>query len=113
MAGELGAGPALDQSMDFSITPDGDIAASRGEEELNKDLAFQLIIILDDLSGQQLSPDTRGQIKSLTVDTINSDTRVESVSRGSVQVESAGRDSIRLSASFISNSGQQEFVITV
>jgi len=47
----LGASPELDQSFDYTIGGDGDIAIARGSDELQKDLAFNAAFFLDPLVG--------------------------------------------------------------
>lgn len=106
----IGAGIALDQSMDFGVSSEGDIRSVRGAEELNKDIAFQLKLILVDLKGQPLTPDTKGQIKSDTINTLLSDNRVVRVNRAGIEIRDTGRDSIRIIADYQSTAGPQELV---
>jgi hypothetical protein len=94
----LGSGLYLDQSLDLGVGSTGDLRTVSGGEELQKDLAFQLIIILSDLKGQPLTPDTRAEIKSLTLDTILSDSRVDDVDRGSMVIEKPDQNSISIEA---------------
>lgn len=110
---ELGSGLSLDQSFDFEIASDGDLRAVSGFDELNKDLGFQLTIILGDLKGQPLTPDVRGEIKSLTIDTLSSDERVLSVNESGIRIEQIGRETLRLAASYDSVEGPQELVFTL
>lgn len=113
MTEELGAGIALDETLDFSINGSGDIASTSGAEELEKDLSFQLLIILSDFKGQPLRPETESEIKSLTVDTISSDVRVDEVDRGSVEVEKPGREAIRIGVPVSTLQGEHELVFNL
>lgn len=109
----LGSGLYLDQSLDFDVSTTGDLQTTSGSEELQKDLAFQLLIILDDLMGQPLTPDTRAQIKSLTLDTILSDSRVDDVDRGSLTIGKPNPESIRIEAIATASGQPQELVFNL
>lgn len=113
MSGELGDGFFLDQTLDFEIAPDGDLRGEKGADELSKDLAFQLIIILDDLQGQPLTPDVRGQVKSLTVDTLLSDSRVVRVDESGIRVRQIGEGTLRVAVSLTTTEGPEELVFNL
>lgn len=113
MPDELGAGFFLDQTLDFGISSSGDLRASRGEDELNKDIGFQLKIVLGEIKGQPLTPDVKGEIKSLTVDTLRSDIRVLSVREGQIKVTETDRQTLAISAVYDTVAGQQERVFNI
>lgn len=112
MSGEerLGAGINLDRAYDFSIDSTGDIQSVSGAEELNKDLAFQLSIALDEFRGKPVTNELKSEIKSVTKNTILSDVRVRSVDSESIQIERSSRDSISVLAPYTSVNGQAELI---
>lgn len=109
----LGSGVYVDQNLDFDPNETGDLRTISGSAELQKDLAFQLLITLDRFVGPPLTPGTRADIKSRTVDTITSDTRVDSIDRGSIRVEKPNPESIRIEATVTAGGEQQQFVFNV
>lgn len=113
MSGELGSGPLLDQTLDFDVGSDGDLRITEGEEELGKDLAFQLLFVLGEKEGQPLTPNTRSEVKSLTVSVLLSDDRVRSVDESGMIVREVGRGELEVDVSLLSTDGPQEFVFTV
>jgi hypothetical protein len=110
---ELGGGPALDRTLDFTIDGTGDIKTVTGVPELEKDIAFQLQILLREYVGQPLTGDTRTDIQATTANVLNSDNRIESVNEGSIQVQQQGRTAFVVSARAQTTDGTQEFVIGV
>jgi len=110
---DLGAGIYLDRTLDFEVGGTGDLRTTSGGEELEKDLSFQLLIVLDELKGQRLTPETEANIKSLTVDTITSDVRVEAIDRGSIQVRKPGRNSLRIDAFVTTTDSEYELVFNL
>lgn len=48
---QFGAGQALDENLDFKLDSTGDIDHTNGVKELEKDLAFQNKIALEDVVG--------------------------------------------------------------
>lgn len=109
----LGSGLYLDQTLDFDPSTTGDLRTVSGSEELQKDLAFQLLIVLDEFIGPPLTPGTRAEIKSLTIDTITSDSRVDSIDRGSMVVSKPTPESIRVKVFVIAEGEQQELVFNL
>jgi hypothetical protein len=109
----LGSGLYLDQTLDFDPSTTGDLRTVSGSEELQKDLAFQLLIVLGDYIGPPLTPGTRAEIKSLTVDTITSDSRVDRIDRGSMQVLKPNPNSIRIQVLVIAEGDEQELVFNL
>jgi hypothetical protein len=106
----LGSGIELTQSFDFTLTPDGDIATVSGTEEINKDIAFQLSIILSPFEGSRLTPSVKNKIKSRTIDTLNSDNRVNTVDSSSITVRGVGDGTIRVDANYFAGGTQQELI---
>ena len=109
----LGSGLYLDQNLDFDPSTTGDLRTTSGSEELQKDLAFQLLIVLDDYIGPPLTPGTRSEIKSLTVDTILSDSRVTSIDRGAMTVSKPNPESIRIEAFVTADGSNHELVFNL
>lgn len=109
----LGSGLYLDQTLDFDPNETGDLRTTSGSEELQKDLAFQLLIVLQDYIGPPLTPGTRSEIKSLTVDTITSDVRVDSVDRGSMRVQKVNPESIRISVVVTADGEREDLVFNL
>jgi len=109
----LGSGLFLDQSLDFDPSSTGDLRTVSGSEELEKDLSFQLIIILSDSIGQPITPATRSEIRSLAVDTITSDSRVDSIDRGSIELTKPDRETIRLQAVVTAGGETRELVFNL
>lgn len=114
MVEELGRGIYLDQQLDFDITNTGDIRmTTTGSKELQKDIAFQLKLILQPYLGSRLRPNTKSEIKSDTISTLLSDNRVESVDRSSISIRETGLNSLAVSAVANTRDGQQELVFRI
>ena len=109
----LGSGLYLDKSLDFDPNTTGDLRTVSGSDELQKDLAFQLLITLDEFIGPPLTPATRADIKDLTIDTILSDSRVDSIDRGSLTIGKPDRHSIRLQVVVFADDERQELVFNL
>lgn len=109
----LGSGLYLDQTLDLSVNTTGDIQTVSGSKELQKDLSFQLLILLKGYTGQPLTPEVRSEIKDTTIDALLSDSRVDSVNRGAIAVQRVGQSSIKLEVLLTALGGSQEFVFTI
>lgn len=109
----LGASPALDQSFDFTIDGDGDIAAARGSDELQKDLAFNASFFLGPLIGQPLTSELRSDIVNTVIDVAESDERVRGVFADSIVVEQTDTGAIRVSLSVDTISTVEDLVIDI
>lgn len=83
----LGAGPYLDKSFDFDIDGTGDIRASEGLSELEKDLALYMAVELEDFLGRPPTPETSAEVKRAVYRTAIADVRISSVERESISVE--------------------------
>lgn len=111
MTNDLGRGIFLDQALDFDLTNTGDVRMTvNGSRELQKDLAFQLKIVLDPFLGQRLTPNTKSEIKSDTIAVLISDSRVRDVDRSGVSIRETGRSSLAITATVNTIEGQQELV---
>jgi len=109
----LGSGLYLDQTLDFGVGSTGDLRHISGSSELEKDLSFQLLIILDDLMGQPLTPEVEAQVKSLTVDTILSDSRVDDIDRGSMNLFKPNAESLIIQTLVTAGGSEQELVLNL
>jgi hypothetical protein len=109
----LGASPELDESFDYTIGGDGDIAVARGSDELQKDLAFNAAFFLDPLVGQPLTSELRSDIVDTVIDVAESDERVAAVFRDTVNVEQSESGGIRVSISVDTISTVEDLVINV
>lgn len=109
----LGSGLYLDEDLDLTVDELGDIETSFGIEELQKDLSFQLIFVLDPYIGQPLTTDVVSQVRSKTVDTVTADTRVDSVDRGSMTVRKPDPESITIQLNIFADGSEEELVFTL
>jgi hypothetical protein len=103
----LGAGIALDQNFDFSTGPTGDLSATSGKEELQKDLSVLMAQNLQEYLGQPPTTETKVDIKSDAIDIALADSRVIGVNRDAVSVEIVDREEISLSLPVVTNTEQQ------
>lgn len=76
---DFGAGPFLTQDLDFEVTTTGDIKAVEGIEELQKDVAVQALIQLDDMIGLPQDNRTKAKIKSRVRRLLNDEPRINAV----------------------------------
>jgi hypothetical protein len=109
---EFGSGINIDSSFDFSINQNGDLEKVDGVEELNKDLAIQLSIALDEFRGQPLDNELKAEVKQQTIDTISADVRVQTVRSGRFQVDKPTRDTLAVKVPYITQNTEQELVFT-
>lgn len=103
----LGAGTALDQNFDFSTDPTGDLSATTGKQELQKDLSVLMAQNLQEYLGQPPTTETKVEIKADAIDIALSDVRVIGVNRENVSVEIVDRQEISLSLPVVTNTEQQ------
>jgi len=103
----LGAGVALDQSFDFSIDPTGDLAATSGKQELQKDLSLLMTQNLQEYLGQPPTTETKVEIKEDAIEIALADVRVIAVDRELASVEIIDREEISLSLPVVTSSEQQ------
>jgi hypothetical protein len=109
----LGSGLYLDSNLDFDPNETGDLRTVSGSEELQKDLAFQLIYVLQEYIGPPLEPAIRSEIKSKTVDTVLADERVDSIDRGSLTVRKPDKNSIVIQADVVADGDKEELVFNL
>lgn len=110
----LGRGLYLDEFLDLSTNTTGDIQTTTdGSEELQKDLAFQLILVTDDLIGQRATKEVVAQLKDRAINVAQSDNRVQAVDKGSVDVEQTGRESYRVTMFVVTQDDEQELVFNL
>lgn len=83
----LGSGQYLDETLDFEVDTTGDIRASDGLEELEKDLAFQMIISLSQFLGEPPTPETEADIRRMAYRVAAADIRISFVARDNITVE--------------------------
>lgn len=83
----LGSGQYLDNNLDFQIDTTGDIKASEGVDELEKDLSVQMIFALSQFIGESPTPETEADIKRMAYRAAIADVRVSSVNRENITVE--------------------------
>lgn len=86
----LGSGQYLDQNLDFEVDAGGDIQTSSGIDELQKDLAVQMIVSLSQFIGESPTPETEADIKRMAYRVAIADVRVSSVNRENITVEWIG-----------------------
>lgn len=111
MADELGRGLYLDEQLDLDVDTTGDIRSTTGgSNELEKDLAFQLILVTQDLIGQRASKEVKVLLKDRAIGVAQSDTRVRAVNKGAVDVQQTGRESYSVTMSVVTQDGEQELV---
>lgn len=109
---DFGAGIFLDSDLDFEVDESGDIRTTSGASELEKDLAFFVISVLNDRRGQRIDNRTLREIELITEDVLDRDPRVDSVSNVEAR-DVSGRNTIELIAKVIADTGEQELVIEV
>jgi hypothetical protein len=114
MATQYGSGIKLTQDLDFEINSTGDIATEIGVDELEKDLAFNMIAQLSDIPGRQKTPRTIAVVKSRTEQQLLADPRVRDVI-GEIEVfypDDMG-DTIEVAATVNTVDGEQQLVFPV
>jgi hypothetical protein len=89
---ETGSGPALDRNFDFRIDSSGDIKASNGVSELEKDLAFNSAVLLQDFIGKVLTPTTRQEVNNTLESILEQEERIDSVQNITVEQVEYGFD---------------------
>lgn len=109
----LGAGPALDETFDFTVSSDGDVESSSGLEELQKDLAFQMAFLLRDFEGEPLTPDVLSDIRSIARRAALSDERVTSVNDNNFRVEQDENETITITMTIGTTFEERELVVTL
>lgn len=109
---EFGSGPYLTQDFDWEVTNTGDIRATFGTRELEKDIALFSVAALQQVVGRQQDANTRGRIKSIVIDVLNNDPRVDSVANVNVRFLSR-RNEAEVTCDVITDNNEQELVFTL
>lgn len=108
----LGAGQYLDEDLDFEVGPTGDIRTTSGVEELQKDLAFQMIISLSQFLGEPPTPETESEIKRMAYRVAFADLRVTGVDRNNIIVEWNHRsDAMEVTVPLTTDTGEEQELV--
>lgn len=110
---ELGAGIALDTDWDLIIDNTGDIDETRGSEELQKDIAFNATLALQDILGQPVTRELMARTRSIVQDVLVEDPRVATVTNITARKIEDNSDRIEIVASVNADQGQQDLVFTI
>lgn len=114
MVRELGAGLYLDEYLDFSVDTTGDLRGASGVSELEKDLAIQMILGLDQYVGQPPSGNLEEKVAATARAIAEADVRVASVRTGLTEVDfSSDRQEITINMTVVTDDGEQNLVFDV
>jgi len=114
MTEELGSGVFLDEQFDFSVGPTGDLKNTSGLNELQKDLAFQMVINLSRYLGQPPSGNLPEKIAATAERVAEVDSRVKFVISEDTQVSfSEDREEITLKMTAQTRDGQQNLIFDI
>jgi len=105
---EFGAGPALDENLDFFVGPTNDLAHEDGIDELEKDLSVNMIAELTEFVGPPSTPNVRSQIAQNARLTALADERISAVNKGDVDVTINENREISVSMT-VKVSGDEEY----
>ena len=94
MSKKFGTGIALDEEFDLSLDQTGDIATTTGTDELEKDLALNTAIELNEYIGSPPTATTKSDITRDTRITLLEDERVLSVDPETIDVTIENRETI-------------------
>lgn len=114
MSTEYGSGIYLTQNLDFEINTTGDLRASFGIDELEKDLAYNSIDELKEIPGRRKTQQTISIVKSRVEQLALADPRVSNVI-GEIDVfyPDARDETIEVSVTVDTVEGEQELVFPV
>lgn len=114
MVDEFGSGIHLDGQFDFAVGSAGDLKTENGIDELQKDLAFQMVINLDRYIGQPPSGNLEEKVASTAKRVALADSRIGSVDSSKTEVSfSPDRQEITLKMTIQTGEGEQELVFDV
>lgn len=114
MSEEFGSGIFLDDQFDLSIDSTGDIQSTTGVDELQKDLAFQMVISMQQFRGSPPSGNLKAKISNTASQVVLGDSRINSVVRDSFTIEfSDNRESIDIRFDVRTETGQQTLVFNI
>lgn len=109
---DFGSGIFLTQDFDFEVTNTGDIRTESGVDELEKDIALQMIKEKDDLIGLPQYPNTSARISSQTREILNADPRVSQVVSVNVKFITSLNEA-EITSSVTTDNGEQELVFNI
>lgn len=114
MADEFGSGIFLDEQLDFSVGNTGDLKHTSGLEELQKDLAFKMILNLEQFLGQPPSGNLKAKVADVASRVAIADTRVNSVVEDSIEVDfNETRDELTVKLAVRTGEGEQNLIFDV
>jgi hypothetical protein len=116
MSEEFGAGIALDEDLDFTISGTGDLGTASGRDELEKDLSFQLIFSLRQHLGELVSDNLKAEVKNTAKQVVELDERVREFneSKSTVTFPDRGSETIKITIPvIIEDNDSYEFVFEV
>ncbi len=109
---DFGSGPFLTEDFDFEVTTTGDIRISKGVKELEKDIAFQNVIELQNVAGSRKTPQIRARLRSRVQAILLQDPRISSVN--SIEIIFVdGNETAKIVTSVIADDSEQELVFEV
>lgn len=107
----FGSGIALDRQWDLVLDGTGDLAATFGVNELEKDIAFNVATRVTEEIGSKKDESAYSSIKAVVVDVLSADSRVRRVQ--SVSVNDGGVDTASVEATVLTESDEAELVFEV
>jgi hypothetical protein len=110
----FGSGIYLDEQLDFSVDSTGDIRGESGVSELQKDLAFQMIISLNKYLGQPPSGNLAEKVAGTAERVAEVDNRIKFVDSSKTEVSfSSDREEITLKITAKTDNGEQNLIFDV
>lgn len=109
---DFGSGIFLTQDLDFEVTTTGDIQSSTGADELEKDIAIQSIIQLQDIRGIRGTPQEKARLRNRVRNILTDDPRISYVSNLTIRFIQ-GEEKAEIVASVSTIGGNQELVFEV
>jgi hypothetical protein len=114
MMTDLGTGIYLDGSFDFEADSTGDIRATEGVRELQKDLAFQMVISLTKYLGQPPSGNLQEKVAGTAKRVAETDDRVDFVDSRKTEVSfDSARQEITLKITVQTEEGLQDLIFDI
>jgi len=114
MADEFGSGIFLDEQFDFSVGSTGDLKSTNGLNELQKDLAFKMVLNLEQFLGQPPSGNLEAKVADVASRVAVADVRVNSVVEDSIDVQfNETRDELTVKLAVRTDDGEQNLIFDV
>jgi hypothetical protein len=114
MSDLFGDGIHLDEQFDFAVGTTGDLKSESGTDELQKDLAFQMVISLDKYIGQHPSGNLNEKVAGTARRVAEIDSRVNFVDTRKTEVSfSTDRQEITLKLFVKTDTGEKELIFDV